>query len=105
MPYIETALFGDDESSNIIHFGIIRLRATGAGKLRPTFIGYDDQQSEVLLPLTMSSAPGKELTRTANFKGQRARLRLETNKIHDYAKIDKIILFTKQLWTSYPQTE
>lgn len=105
MPFIETAQFGDGQSDNIIHYGAIRLRIVGSGKLRASFSGLDDSLSETLLAIPMSNSSGREFTRTANFKGQQAKLRLETDKIKEYVKINKIIIYMKEIWTSYPQTE
>jgi hypothetical protein len=89
-------------ADNILHYASIRLRATGTGVLRPQFLGLDDVETLTLSTITMSTAPGREPVRLVNFKNQRARLKLSTTAIDEVMNIDKIIIYVKPLWTSYP---
>lgn len=103
MPFIETALIGDDDQENILHFGAVRYRVTGSGNLIQSFYGLDRAESEVLKPLVLSEAPGREPIVLANFKGQRALLRLETTVINEWFNFNRIILFTKPIYSGYAQ--
>lgn len=89
-------------AENILHFGAVRLRVNGSGNLDMKFIGLDDQIENNLKPLAMSATPGKEPLVLSNFKGQRARLRLSTDAINEYMIINRVVIFVKQLYTSYP---
>jgi len=102
MPFIETALIGDDEGENVLHIGAIRYRVNGSGNLRATLFNLDRTINQVLFPLVMSSTPGKEPVTLSNFKSQRTMLRLETTAINEYASFNRIILFAKEIYTSLP---
>jgi len=102
MPFIETAMVGDGSTDNILHYGGIRLRVNGTGNLRLTLYGYDKVSSEVLTPVVMTAAPGREKVRLANFKSELALVRLETTAIDETFKINKMMVYVKQLYTSYP---
>lgn len=88
---------------NIIHCAGIRLRVNGAGVLRPRLIGLDDVIQADLSTYTMSATPGREPIILANFKNQRFRLKLGTTAIDETMKIQRIIVFVKDLYTGYPQ--
>lgn len=103
MPFVETALFGDDSQEAILHFGSITLRVVGTGDLVPTFYSYDKVYSQKLLPIPMTEVSGREPNRLSNFKAQRAVLRLETTKINEHFSINRIVLFAKKMYTSFPQ--
>jgi len=89
-------------AENILHFGAVRMRVTGAGSLRMTLSDLDDTNPETLVPLTLQSAPGREPTRLCNHKSQRVKLKLYTNAIDEIVRINRIILYAKELYTSYP---
>ena len=86
----------------IHHTTGVRMRVNGAGNLRMTLLGLDDVRSYVMVPFVLSSAPGIEPTRGANFKNQRTRLRVETTAIDEFFTISRIILFMKPTATSLP---
>lgn len=89
-------------AENIIHFGGIRLRVVGSGNLRPTMYSFDKIKSSVLVPLVMNSTDNIEPTRISNFVSQRMMLRLETTAINEIMRINRIIIFAKPIYTSYP---
>ena len=89
-------------AENILHFGGVRLRVNGTGVLRMRLIGLDDVASQTLYPLTMSLTPGREPRVLANFKSQRARLEFTTTDINEFMRIDKVVIFVKELWTDFP---
>lgn len=89
-------------AENILHFGAVRLRVTGSGSLRMQLIDLDETGTETLVPLTLASAPGREPTRLCNHKTQRVKLKLFTTAIDEVVRVNRIILYAKELYTSYP---
>jgi hypothetical protein len=91
-------------AENILHFAAVRMRVTGSGLLRMKFYNLDETSTQELVPFTMNTAPGLEPTRLANFNSQRARLKVYTNALDESFKINRIILFARQIWSSFPGT-
>ncbi len=89
-------------AEDIVHFGGVRLRVTGTGNLRMTFFSLDDESSSVLAPIAMSNTTGREPLRLANFISQRGMLEIKTTAINEVFRINRVIIFEKALWTSYP---
>lgn len=87
---------------NISHFTAVRLRVVGSGNLNMTLYSLDDVNSQVLAPLAMSATTNIQPTRLANFNEQRAALWLGTTEKDEYFRINRIILFSKEIFTSYP---
>ena len=97
---VVTAREGSVEG-NIIHFTAIRMRVVGQGNLNMTLFSLSDETSQVLVPFPLGT--GRIMpTRLANFMEQMASLELETTEINDYFKINRIVIFTKEIFTSYP---
>lgn len=90
-------------AENILHYAAIRIRCKGAGNLLPTLIGLDELTAQSLENITMSLTPGIEPTKLANFQGQRVKLRLEVFDINEIFNVSRIIVYVKEIWTSYPQ--
>lgn len=90
-------------AENILHFGGTRIRVNGSGELKLKWIGLDDVATETLKPLIMSEATGRSLTRLSNFKGQRARLKISVDGLGQHFAINRVVLYVKELYTSYPQ--
>ena len=89
-------------SSNIIHFGAVRIRAVGAGNLDLEFQGYNNILTETLVPIAMSSTDSKEKTRLANFVSEYGKLKGSTNAINEVMRINSIIVFVKEIYSDYP---
>ena len=89
-------------AEDILHFGAVRYRVTGNGDMFQSLITYDDQVIKPLLPLTLSDTPGREPTRLASLVTQRARLKVYTTEYDDNVRINRIILYVKPVYTSYP---
>lgn len=87
---------------NISHFNAVRFRINGVGEMELTFYSLDDIKSQVLLPLNMLEATNIQPTRLANFIEQRAYLKGETNGLGEWFRINRIIVFQKELFSSYP---
>jgi hypothetical protein len=89
-------------AENILHWGGVRIRVNGSGSLNLRFIGLDNTYENVMTPLTMAASPGRQMDRLGNFVAQRARLEVKTTAINETFKINRIILFVKQMYTQYP---
>ncbi len=100
MPFAITAPFNDKDEP-ILHFGAVRLRITGAGNLDMQFQSLDTVKTQTLAPLPMSSVTDREPVKLANFKSQRAMLKISTDEINEIFRINRIILFVKPLWSQY----
>lgn len=108
MPFVKTAYLSNQESSRtssgegIVHFGAVRMRLNGAGQLKLRMNSLDDIHQSDLVDVSMFSATNIQPTRLCNFNEQRAALTIYTSDINEYFKINRIILFVKDIWTSYP---
>lgn len=89
-------------AENILHFGGVRLRIDGSGQLDMQWTTINDQNESSLLPLTLEATPSREPLRLCNYMSQRAKLRLSTDVIDEYINVNKIIVFIKPVYTSYP---
>lgn len=96
------ALSEMSSGEGISHFAAIRIRVNGAGDLQMTAYSLDDIRSKVLVPLTMSGTTRIIPTRLVNFMEQRACFELKTTEIDESFKINRIVIFQKEVFTSYP---
>lgn len=90
-------------SGDIIHFGAVRLRATGSGDLCLYLRSLDDVNFVQLVDLPLSATTNREPTVLANFSEQKAQLELRTTEIDTTFVVSRIVVFTKPLFTSFPQ--
>jgi hypothetical protein len=102
MPYSSAVSAGGSSGEFISHFTGVRMRIVGDGEFEMTFISMDDTESQVLVPFTLEETTDRQPFRLANFKKQRALLEGKTDLINEFFKIDRIIIFAKELWTEYP---
>jgi len=86
----------------ILHYGAVRMRVVGSGSLQMKFQSLDETTEYSILALTMTATTDREPTRLANFKSQRASLELKTTEINEIFKIQKIIVFARAMFSSYP---
>lgn len=89
-------------AESILHFGAVSLRINGTGICRMTLIGLDDSKTKTLNTLAMQASPGKEPTVLTNFNSQRARLKMLTSTLDEYMRVNRVILWVKEVATSYP---
>lgn len=87
---------------NIIHYTSLRMRVIGSGQLKMTMYSQDDIYSSVLLPFTMSATTNIRPTRLMNFQHQRAYLKGQTDTISNWFKINKIVIYAKEVFVDYP---
>ena len=86
----------------ILHYGAVRMRVVGTGSLQMKFQSLDETIEYTILPLIMTATTDREPTRLANFKSQRAALELKTTEKDEIFRIQKIIVFARSMYTSYP---
>ncbi len=87
---------------NITHFGGVRMRVNGSGNLRMKFQSLDNIKQLDLVPFIMSGTTDKEPFRLANFVSQRGKLKVSTTAINETFKINRIIIYVKPIYTSFP---
>lgn len=97
-----TARSRGSSGENISHFTGIRMRVTGNGTLKMKLQSLDDVRSLTLIPFTMASSTNIEPFRLCNFMEQRVRLEVKTNLIYATFRINRIIIYAKETFTSYP---
>jgi hypothetical protein len=96
------ALSETSSGENISHFAAIRVRVNGTGDLLMTIYSLDDVKSKELVPFTMQTLNRRIPTRIINFVEQRASVTLRTEEIDDYFRINRIVIFTKEIFSSFP---
>ena len=87
---------------SISHFAAIRVRVTGTGNLKMKVYSLDDVRSKELTPFTMATQTRIIPTRIVNFMEQRAAFELKTTELGERFRINRIIIFMKETFTSYP---
>jgi len=99
---VGSALSELSSGESISHFAAIRIRVTGLGALRMKVYSLDDVKSKTLVSLIMQSQNRIIPTRLVNFMEQRASFELRTTEIDERFRINRIVIFTKEVFTSYP---
>lgn len=101
MPFGASASEGSG-GENISHFTAVRLRLNGAGNLQMRLYSLDEIRFIDLIPFTMKNSTNIQPTRACNFVEQRAQLQIKTTEINEVFRINRIILFVRELYTDYP---
>lgn len=96
------ALSERSSGESISHFAAIRIRLNGTGILKMSVYSLDNVRSKTLVPFIMSTLTRIIPTRLVNFTEQRASFELKTTEIDEKFRINRIIIFTKEIYTSYP---
>jgi len=96
------ALSEMSSGENISHFAAIRIRVNGTGNLKLSVYSLDDIKSKTLVPLVMIPKARIIPTRLVNFMEQRASFQLMTDQIDEKFRINRIIIFMKEVYSSYP---
>lgn len=87
---------------NISHFAAIRVRSNGNGNLLMKVYSLDNVRSKTLVPFAMQTTSRIIPTRLVNFMEQRASFELKTTVIDEKFRINRIVIFSKEVFTSYP---
>jgi len=96
------ALSEGSSGDNISHFAAIRIRSNGNGSLKMTVYSLDNIKFKQLVPFTMATQNRIIPTRLVNFTEQRASFEIKTTEIDEYFRINRITVFMKEMYTSYP---
>ena len=96
------ALSEQSSGESISHFTGVRIRVVGTGNLKLAVYSLDDVRSQTLIPLVMTAATNIIPTRLCNFTEQRASFEGKTTEIDEVFKINRIIIFSREVFTSYP---
>jgi hypothetical protein len=87
---------------NISHFAAIRVRLNGVGDLKMKVFSLDDERVKILVPFSMSYTSRTLPTRIVNFMEQRAAFELRTSNIDEKFRINRIVIFVKEVFKSHP---
>lgn len=87
---------------NIHHFSTIRIRATGQGSLKMVVHSLDYVKSKVMTPLPLLGSSRIQPNRIVNFVEQRACFEFQLTEIDEYFRINRIIVYMKEIYTSHP---
>lgn len=96
------ALSQGSSGESISHFTAIRIRVNGTGNLQLRILSLDEIKIQTLVSLPMATLTNIIPTRLCNFVEQRAQFEGKTTEIDEVFKINRIIVFQKELYTSYP---
>jgi hypothetical protein len=96
------AISEGSSGENISHFAAIRIRQVGTGNLKMTVYSLDDVRSKTLVPFVMQTTARIIPTRIVNFMEQRACFQIQTTEIDEKFRINRIVIFMKEKFTSYP---
>jgi len=87
---------------NIVHYTSVRMRIIGSGSLLMTMYTQDEIYSSTLVPFTMKATTNIRPTRLMNFQHQRAYLEGKTIVSGEWFKINKIVIYAKEVFVDYP---
>jgi len=91
-------------SGELIHFGTIRMRATGVGNLQLLLHSLDDTlNSKTLTSTPLQAVTNREPTTLANFIDQYGQLEVKTTVMDEVFEISKIVIFIRPVASGYPQ--
>lgn len=84
------------------HFSHIRVRAIGQGQIFLSVASQDGVKQKVLVPLVLKNANRQTPDRLVNFVEQRASFTFYTPELNTYFRINRIIVYMKEIYTSHP---
>jgi hypothetical protein len=96
------ALSEMSSGENISHIAAIRIRLNGVGNLKMSVYSLDNIRSKTLVPFLMQLQTRIIPTRIVNFTEQRASFELKTTELGERFRINRIVIFMKEVATSYP---
>src|ERR1035437_9057792 len=99
--YCMALLSIDKGSLNILR--VVRLRARGSGTLILLARPEDLQTTQTLVALTLSAAPGQDLTRQCNFTNEKVSVSFGTNAVDEFMTVDRVDEFGKKMFAARPQ--
>jgi hypothetical protein len=94
-----------DDTGFINVYTGVRLRARGTGTLDIRLFSEDNVSNVSLQPVTLSTTPGKEYFRLANFTNEKCAVDLLTASSGEKFNLNKIVLFGTVAWAERPNVE
>lgn len=88
---------------NILHFNGVRIRAVGTGNLKLFLSSLQNVSKFDMVDLPLLPSTDRELFVLANFKKQRAQIRVRTEELGETFTISKIVIYVKPVETGFPQ--
>jgi len=86
----------------IHHFSTVRLRATGQGSLKMVVHSLDFMRFKTLTPLPLVDRTRIQPNRLVNFVEQRACFEFQVTELDEYFRINRIVVYMKEIYTSHP---
>ena len=87
---------------NLQHFSTIRIRATGLATLNIKVYSLDDVREKALALYFIRTKDRIQPNRLVNFIEQRASFEITTTVLDEYYRINRIIVYMKEIYTSHP---
>ncbi len=87
---------------NIQHFSTLRIRVLGQGNLKMRAYSLDDVKTKDLVPFTLKLLNRIEPNRIVNVVEQRVSFELWTEEVDEWFRINRIIVYAKEIFTSHP---
>jgi hypothetical protein len=78
------------------------VRVNGVGDLKLRVFSLDDERLKALVPLKMALTTRIVPTRLVNFMETRASFELRTTEINEKFRINRIIVYVKEVFSSHP---
>lgn len=89
---------------NISHTMGVRMRIVGKGNLICSLRSLEDEKIVVNPnPLVLKESTSIQPLKKFNFMSQRTSFKMQTKKINEWFRVNRIIVFTKTVFTQYPQ--
>lgn len=86
----------------VSHYAAVRVRVNGTGALQMKVSSLDDIRTKNLVAFAMTPTARYSPTRLVNFMEQRASFEFKTTEMDEKFRINRIIVFSKAIFTSYP---
>lgn len=99
---VGSALSEQSSGEGVSHFGSIRIRVNGIGQLRLAVFSLGELRSKLLTPIPMALKSRFSPTRLVNFVEQRATFEIKVITMGEKFRINRIVIFTKEIYKSYP---
>jgi hypothetical protein len=94
------------QGESINHFNGVRVRVVGSGNLDVAAYVQNgmntDSLDQTLVPYAMSTATHRQPTLGLNVKKQRMSLEIKITEINEWFAINRLIVYMKPLYTSFP---
>jgi len=87
---------------NVQHFSHLRMRINGISTFRAAIRSIDYLKDKELVAIPVQTRNRIQSVRLVNFVEQRACLEFAHLTINEYVRINRIIVYAKEIYTSHP---